>query len=635
VTKNLQTTTILYYTFFLPGVVINQIIIWFTAGIVNVRADRAIEFPEAQEVAQLRLDFIQIDKRRTNNFKIAVISIAPLLVGIAAIWYIGNNILVAQRALDAMGDGSLANLPDAISVLTHTPDFWLWIYITFTIGNTMMPDFADLKGARIILIVIAIVVGVLFVLGAGIEVTQTLLNGPVSAGLSFLAWTFAFIIFTDLLMVAILGTIEAIIERVTGDSATFDQGKLITMTREELIEQRKQEADKRERAKKKADKEPTGPPSVYKLPLPIPDAPGREAVPSPEVIIGREEPPPLPQPAEESEPQERPAPTIITGGRRPAQPARPDDADEKSAATAPPRPAFGAPPKPAEESTDDAEPARPAAARLSPSPSVSRPVPQTPPRPPIRTDDADDEERPARPAAPMSPSRLSAPGGLSRPAPRPVMEPFRRADDEIEGDEDEVDEEEIQDRPATPQRPAMPTRGNVPPRSPAFTRPAPKPGTPSASESSDEDEADRPAASRPRPSILTPNVPPRPPSVPRPAPKPTRPDDQDEPDEEDREKTSPRPARTPSFLGGRTLSRPPAASPPLPRPGNDDVDEDEDEEPDVETITGSRPAPRPSFLGGRTLSRPPAASPPLPRPGDDDDEPDDDEPRYEPFEDPA
>ncbi len=67
-TKNLQTTTILYYTFFLPGVVLHEFIYWLFAGFINVRAERAIAWPEAQAIAELRLNFIRL-ARNTGRIR--------------------------------------------------------------------------------------------------------------------------------------------------------------------------------------------------------------------------------------------------------------------------------------------------------------------------------------------------------------------------------------------------------------------------------------------------------------------------------------------------------------------------------------------------------------------------------------
>jgi hypothetical protein len=48
--KNSQTTTILYYTFFLPGVALHELVLWLVAGFLDVRAERAIAWPQKQEI---------------------------------------------------------------------------------------------------------------------------------------------------------------------------------------------------------------------------------------------------------------------------------------------------------------------------------------------------------------------------------------------------------------------------------------------------------------------------------------------------------------------------------------------------------------------------------------------------------
>src|SRR5215475_7197184 len=48
VTNKYQTTTILYYAFFLPGILLNQLTIWTIAGFLNVRAAHSIAWPEKQ-----------------------------------------------------------------------------------------------------------------------------------------------------------------------------------------------------------------------------------------------------------------------------------------------------------------------------------------------------------------------------------------------------------------------------------------------------------------------------------------------------------------------------------------------------------------------------------------------------------
>jgi hypothetical protein len=209
------------------------------------------------------------------------------------VWFIANNVFNVRGFMQLLEGGNLENLPAAIGQLTSTPDFWLWVYIAFTVSNTMMPNFRDLQGWRVILPAVGIALAALFLLGVGDEVLTQALNGPIGTGLSILAGTFAVIIAVDLLMIAILGSIESLVERVTGDSATFQNGKMITMRRDEILKQREQERLKQQKQEQARRTAPAGPPSIYRLPLPIPGAPGKEPVSEP-ITVRREEPAALP-----------------------------------------------------------------------------------------------------------------------------------------------------------------------------------------------------------------------------------------------------------------------------------------------------------------------------------------------------
>ena len=313
-TKNFHTTTILYYTIFLPGVVLYEISYWLVAGILNVRADRAISWPEKQEIGELRLNFVKLHKS-AGPVKVGIISLAPLVIGIVVVWHIATNVINVDDFLETLNNGGLENLGTAIGQLTSAPDFWLWVYVIFAISNTMLPDFKALRGLRIVGIALAVGVVGLFLLGIGDVVVLQALTGPIASALSVLAGVFAVMIAVNLIMTGVLGLIESIIERVTGDSATFVKGKLVAMTREEILAQRAKEAEQARKARVQA-KEPTasapsGPPSVYKLSLPIPGPPGKEAVSQSERVIIETEKPPTLQPGAPRD--DRAGPAVITG----------------------------------------------------------------------------------------------------------------------------------------------------------------------------------------------------------------------------------------------------------------------------------------------------------------------------------
>jgi hypothetical protein len=425
VTKQYQTTTILYYAFFLPGIILYELVFWLVAGFLNVRADRAIAWPEKQEIGELKLSFIKLSKN-VGQFPLAVISTAPLLVGLAAVAFIANNRLDFQGFIHTMGSGFLDDVAAAFSRLVSAPDFWIWIYLVFTISNTMWPDVSKLRGWRVILIALAIAGAVLIAIGAGNQVIVETLNGPVTNALNALSGTLAVIIGIDLFVVAVLGTIEAIIERITGDSATFKNGKMITMRREELIKQQAAErTTARQQKSTRAPAIPAGPPSIYKLSLPIPGAPGKEAVTRDEGIVISK--PPTPAIASPSTPPAvaRTVPDVIPGTvtDKPGTPA-PTPTGTRSAA-----------PSPAENKPITSPAINPPSSGARPAlPSSSNPTPSsTSPAP--------------RPAAPSTSSvpRPTTPATLSptSPAPRPsAPTPSSIRSGQLDNDQDEFDEDE-------------------------------------------------------------------------------------------------------------------------------------------------------------------------------------------------
>lgn len=438
VTKQYQTTTILYYAFFLPGIILNQAVFWLGAGFLNVSAERSIAWPQRQEIGELKLDFIRLSKN-VGSFRLAIISTLPLLVALAVVGLIANNILNVPSFLinlTTTGGSFLNNLGPALTQFTAAPDFWIWVYFAFTISNTMMPDLKNLRGWRVVLIALAIAIVILYVVGAGDQVLMENLHGPVANVLNSLSSIFAIIIGLDLFMVAVLGTLEALIERVTGNSATFENGKMITMRRSELLAKRAQalaqsRPQARIAARSAARATPSGPPSIYKLPLPIPGAPGKEAVTHDEGIVIQPDPKLSIPPAVAAE--GRAGPSVITGTVAEKLP--------------PPSPPVTSPTAPV------ARPAAPLAAAPSTASPFAKPAaPPASPLPfskPTAKPDTDDSEtdsdvnmEPAKPMGTIRTAAVTPPPKPAAPAPKPASAFILDDDDEPEDDEDDSENDD-------------------------------------------------------------------------------------------------------------------------------------------------------------------------------------------------
>lgn len=277
-TQNYKTTTILYYTFFLPGVILHELVYWLAAGVFNVKAEQEIKWPEEQEVAELKLNFVKIS--RAGVFRKAMITSTPLLIGLICIWLIANNIFDITSVLATMQTGELTDVVAGFDLLISAPLFWLWVYIIFTIANTMFPTIPkDLKGWRSVLIWSGVLILALTVLGLSGAIFEAV-QAPISNLISVLQATFVLIILVDIIMVLILGTIEYTIERVTGNSATFRGKRMITMTREEAIAEREKvrERERKQREKRRKEAADSDLSSIYMLPFSIPNAPSATTI---------------------------------------------------------------------------------------------------------------------------------------------------------------------------------------------------------------------------------------------------------------------------------------------------------------------------------------------------------------------
>lgn len=284
-TQNYQTTTILYYTFFLPGIFIHELVYWLVAGVLNVRAEQAIQWPEKQEIGELHLKFVRISNR-VSPIRKAIITAAPLITGILIIWYVATNHFNINAVFNQLSSGRIDDVAKGIQLLTNTPDFWLWFYFIFTISNTMFPStIKDLRGWWIIIGAMSVIIIVLFIIGVGNQLFNVITPSLLDI-LSSLSAILFVIVGMNFFMTLILGLLEAIIERWTGHSATFKGGKMLTMTRAEMLTFRQQEKQRPQQSKKQSQPE-YGIPSIYKLTLPIPAGPGAEPVlEKPTAILG-------------------------------------------------------------------------------------------------------------------------------------------------------------------------------------------------------------------------------------------------------------------------------------------------------------------------------------------------------------
>lgn len=581
---------------------LHEILLWLGAGILNVQAERVLKWPEAQEASEIRLNFVQIS-RRASALRRAIIVTVPMLAGMVVLGYIAQEHFRISTVVQTISTGTLDDVGRGIGLLTSVPDFWLWFYLAFTVGNTMFPpNSKDLRGWRVTLLPALGIAAVLVLLGAGSGILAAI-QPAIFDLLEALSGIFVLLIGINLTAVLILGTIESVIERVTGHSATFRKGKLIAMTRAERIELEQRE---RERSRKRAivQTQRSGPApaisTVYQLILPVPGPPGVEPVSQPAIAI-LDDSASAPTKGRSS----RSPAALITGEAKPSTRELPlPDADE------PPAPRISIP-KPiqqqqkVEEGTkpDTASSPRPTGSTRATGSLKSSPKPVSEPTlPSAKPDEEEESGRPTKIAASEKP-----------PA----------AVDTVESLTSKTDQP-AEENPQSPLKPSI-----RPPAASPFSRPSPS-STPKAAAKGDEDTE--------QPALKSKDQPPTRPAI-SPFGRPSAPADAREEDDEEQitsKGASPttRPASgRPVFGAPRSPfgdERKPAISP-FGKPTSP-ADEPDEEDNATSTSRGSSPTPRPAtgrpaFGAPRSPSgdeRKPAISP-FGKPSTPEDEPEEED----------
>ncbi len=277
--NNFQITTILYYIIFLPGIILHEAVLWLAASLLNVRAERSIGFPEPQEIGELRLNFIRLAED-AGRAKRLVIKLCPVAAGMAALWAIAAHVFQWEALLKLVADGSLDSLVEAVAMLTRTADVWLWFYLAFVIANTMIPTFASRSDRREKALVFCaspfLALGIWRVAGG----SNPAIASFIEALLGSIGLIIGQITFVNLCAVLVLGTVEALIEGLSNRSASFRDGKMITMSDQEARQIKLNQQRGSSKSQVPQLKPRSAPPlnSIYEIKLPIPGPPGREPV---------------------------------------------------------------------------------------------------------------------------------------------------------------------------------------------------------------------------------------------------------------------------------------------------------------------------------------------------------------------
>ncbi len=257
---------------------LRELTLWLTTGALNARAEGSLRFPEGQNISELRLSFIRVAPE-SGRIKLILTSLSPLASGLAALWAISAALFPVSGSMLPAPTGSVSDLGAAITSLTQTANFWLWLYIVFTIANCSFPALpVKLSAAEKVLPLLALL-AICFGTWRAFNTANPAVALAIEGLLRGLALILAQVTLLNISCVLVLGALEAAIERIGSRSATFRDGRLITLDDDEPKTAATAPAPARPQpAAGSAVAQAAPAKSIYDLRLPIPGPPGREPI---------------------------------------------------------------------------------------------------------------------------------------------------------------------------------------------------------------------------------------------------------------------------------------------------------------------------------------------------------------------
>jgi hypothetical protein len=210
---------IMYSLLMLPGVILHEGSHWLAATVLGVRAGRFSVVPERLPDGTLRLGYVETE--HADPLREALIGVAPLLLGAAAIIFIGYSRLGVAPMGAALALGDLLGAGTALSSMTRLPNFWLWLYLVFTISNSMLPSASDRRAWLPVVITLVVLTTLIFYVGLGAALMEALAQ-PLDTAMRALASAFTITVCLDLVIMPFIWLFERGLTRLTGLKVEYE-----------------------------------------------------------------------------------------------------------------------------------------------------------------------------------------------------------------------------------------------------------------------------------------------------------------------------------------------------------------------------------------------------------------------------
>lgn len=163
--RSSEFTIAVFSIIFLPGVFLHEFSHYLMAVILGVPAARFSLIPQTLPNGRLQLGYVETVK--TDIVRDSLIGAAPLIAGTAFVAYLAVTRLDLLTLWNVLRNGQWNLFWLGITLLPQVKDFPLWFYLAFTVSSTMLPSQSDRHAWLPLGIVIAVLLVLAVLAGAG------------------------------------------------------------------------------------------------------------------------------------------------------------------------------------------------------------------------------------------------------------------------------------------------------------------------------------------------------------------------------------------------------------------------------------------------------------------------------------
>jgi hypothetical protein len=218
ITEDKDISLWLYAIALLPGVALHEVSHAFMAGVLGVKIGKVSILPRRVN-QRVQLGYVPI--ANTDFVRASLVGFAPLLLGGTVSVVIGHTIFSTPEVMAALTAGNWLGGLQGLRDVLREPDFWLWAYLVFAIGNTMLPSRSDIHALPFLVILLALLGAGIVYIGGKVVLLQGV-GQVLGLAQKWLVLLGASTLLVDVPFFALIFLSQRIIERIKGIRLTIE-----------------------------------------------------------------------------------------------------------------------------------------------------------------------------------------------------------------------------------------------------------------------------------------------------------------------------------------------------------------------------------------------------------------------------